>query len=146
MPIARGAPAATSRSRAPAHFPVPWPGYWPDRPADATGTAGRAPYAGCEERPYTLASAPSRVATLTRAAPLAEGICHVGSCLAPILASDRAAGAGAGKDHLPLRADPAPSRGLRRPTRAGGGAAVVEGGRLSRLQRHPQQQAHEIQA
>src|SRR5437762_14325420 len=74
MPIARAAPAATSRSRAPAHFPVPWPGYWPDRPADATGTAGRAPYAGCEERPYTLASAPSRVATLTRAAPLAEGI------------------------------------------------------------------------
>src|SRR6266550_4629988 len=55
-------------------FSSPMAGYWPDRPADATGTAGRASYAGCEERPYTLASAPSRVATLTRAAPLAEGI------------------------------------------------------------------------
>src|SRR5947208_2342389 len=45
MPIASGHVAA-SRPRAPAFVPVPWPGYWPDRPTDATATACRASMRG----------------------------------------------------------------------------------------------------
>ena len=61
-------------------------------------------------------------------------------------AAHRAAGAGAGEDHLDLGADPASGRRVRRGAGAGRRAAVVEGGRLSAVQRHPQQQADEIRA
>src|ERR1700716_502542 len=73
MLVGPGGPVATSRPRAPAYFPVPWRGYWPDRPADATATACRSSMRGCERRPYALASTRSRAAELARAALLAEG-------------------------------------------------------------------------
>src|SRR5258708_7079534 len=145
MLVGPGGPVATSRPRAPAYFPVPWRGYLPHPPADATPTPRPSSIRGGEPRPYALASTRAPAPEPAPAALLAEGICHVGSCR-PILPPDRAAGAGAGKDHPPFRTDPAPRRGLRRPTRTGRGAAVVEGRRLPGLQRHPQQQTHEIRA
>src|SRR5258707_8005478 len=100
MLVGPGGPVATSRPRAPAYFPVPWRGYWPDRPADATATPCPSSMRGGERRPYALASTRSRAAELPQAALLAEGICHVGS-YRPLPSPDRAAGAGAGQKHLP---------------------------------------------
>src|SRR5438045_253051 len=80
MPIAPGHIAA-SRPRAPAFVPVPWPGYWPDRPADATATACQASICGVR-----------RAAIRASIGAVSRGDAHAGGRLSPkeFVMSDRA--------------------------------------------------------
>src|SRR4051812_20791781 len=80
MPMAPGHVAA-GRPRAPAFVPIPWPGYWPDRPADATATACRASICGVP-----------RAAIRASIGAVSHGDAHAGGRLTPkeLVMSDRA--------------------------------------------------------
>src|SRR6202011_5447432 len=63
-----------------------------------------------------------------------------------IVEAYRATGTGIRPDHRNLAADRGAGGRLWRPAGSGGGSVMVARGRLSRLQRHPQQPSHEVRA